>query len=185
MTTPWTITPDWQGETVAVLASGPSMSAEIAEALRSHRTIAVNFACRAAPGADILVALDGNWPQEFRDFAGLRVTGVADDDLDALYAGPFWERVRLAPSHEIEFRNSGLAAIRIAATLGATRIILAGFDAPVRYGHFYDDEVDTGEYVGLAAGIATLTAELAARGVAVERYAPPAAVAEVAAGGDE
>lgn len=170
MTTPWKITPDWQGETVAVLASGQSMSVPVAAALSRYRCIVVNFACRAAPAADMLVALDGNWPQELRDFAGIRVAGVADEDTDALYAGPFWERIRLAPNHEIEIRNSGLAAIRIAAAMGAARIILAAFDAPERPGHFYDDEVDTGdEYVGLAQGIAQLTDELAARGVVVER----------------
>ena len=116
MTTTWKITPDWQGQTVAVLASGPNMSQEVADALREHRRIVVNFTHRLAPDADMLVALDGNWPQELRDFAGLRVTGVLDDDLDALYIGPRWERVQMAPGHEIEVHNSGLTAIRIAAS---------------------------------------------------------------------
>lgn len=176
MTIAWTPNNEWAGATVAVLACGPSMSEEVAQALRGHRRIVVNAAHRLAPDADMLVALDGNWPQALREFAGLRVTGVADDSLDALYAGPMWERVRLAPNHEIEIRNSGLAAIRIAAAMGASRIIRAGFD-PERPSHFYDDEVDTGAYPGLAAAIATLTADLALRGVPVERYvAAPAAV---------
>lgn len=174
MTTPWQITPDWQGETVAVLASGPNMSAEVAEALRPYRTIAVNFAHRVAPWADMLVALDGTWPQELHDFAGLRVTGIEDADTDALYAGQWWQTVSLAPGHTVEIRNSGLAAIRIAAALGASRIILSGFD-PEQPRHFYDDEVDTGEYVGLETGIAALTGELAARGIVVERYTAPVA----------
>jgi hypothetical protein len=178
MTTPWQPNNEWAGATVAVLASGPSMNADVAEALREHRTIVVNLEHNLAPWADMLVALDGNWAQPYREFAGLRVTGVADDGLDALYVGPMWERVRLSPSHEIEFRNSGLAAIRIAAGMGASRIILAGFEPEAR-SHFYDDEEV--EYVGLAEGIAALTTELQARGIAVERFALPAEVAPAAA----
>ena len=173
MTTTWKITPDWQGQTVAVLASGPNMSQEVADALREHRRIVVNFTHRLAPDADMLVAMDGNWPQELRDFAGLRVTGVLDDDLDALYIGPRWERVQMAPGHEIEVHNSGLTAIRIVAQMGASRIILAGFD-PENPRHWYDDEVDTGNvYTGLSKALEALTAELQAKGITVETYIPP------------
>lgn len=167
MTTTWKITPDWQGQTVAVLASGPNMSQEVADALRKHRRIVVNFTHRLAPDGDMLVAMDGNWPQEFRDFAGMRVTGVLDDDLDALYIGPRWERVQLAPGHEIEVHNSGLTAIRIAAQMGAARIILAGF-SPETSGHWYDDVKE--EYRGVAQGLAAIEAELTARGVVVDRF---------------
>ena len=184
MTTPWQPNNEWAGATVAVLGSGPSMSAEVVEALREHRTIAVNDAHRLAPGADMLVALDGNWPPAQREFAGMRVTGVADDELDALYCGPMYERVTLGPNHQIEIRNSGLAAVRIAAGMGAARIILAGFE-PDRPGHFYDDEVDTGGYLGLAEGLAALIAELQARGIAVEKYAPPADVTVQLVGEDK
>lgn len=167
MTTTWKITPDWQGETVAVLASGPNMSQEVADALREHRRIVVNHTHKLAPDADMLVAMDGNWPQEWRDFAGLRVTGVQDDDLDALYIGPRWERVKLAANHEIEIHNSGLTAIRIAAEMGAARIILAGF-APDTPGHWYDDVQEA--YTGAPQGLAAIEAELTARGVIVERF---------------
>ena len=173
MTTTWKIPPDWQGETVAVLASGPNMSQEVADALREHRRIVVNFTHRLAPDADMLVAMDGNWPQEFRDFAGLRVTGVKDDSLDALYIGPRWERVTLSPVSQIEIHNSGLTAIRIAAEMGASKIIMAGFD-PENPRHWYDDEVDTGNvYTGLSKALEALRAELSAKGVTVEEYAPP------------
>lgn len=177
MTTLWKITPEWKGKTVAVLACGPSMSAEVAAALAvDHLCIVVNAAQRVAPWAAMMVALDP-WTYELEDtraFEGTRVCGVDVDGLDALYPGPMWERVTLAPGHVIEIRNSGLAAIRIAAALGASRIILAGFDPEVPR-HFYDDEVDTGDYVGLAPALVAITAELAAQGIQVERYAAPAA----------
>jgi hypothetical protein len=169
MTTIWQPSGEWAGKTVAVLASGPSMSADVAKALRKHKTIAVNFAVRAAPWADMLVALDGNWPQELRDFAGIRVTGVADDTLDARYIGMVSETLILAEGHVINIRNSGLAAIRVAAGMGASKIILAGFD-PEKRGHFYDDEVDTGVYIGVAIGLERIITEMTARGIVVERY---------------
>lgn len=171
MTTPWTPNrEDWKGATAAVFGAGPSLTPDAVEALRHHFCVAVNFACRAAPWADMLVALDGNWPAEFRDFAGMRVAGIEDAELDALYVGHRFQRVRTAAG-EIEIRNSGLEAIRIAAEMGASRIILVGFD-PERARHFYDDEVDAGPYPGVLEGLAQITAELAARGVTVERYAP-------------
>lgn len=170
MTTTWTITPEWQGQTVAVLASGQNMSQEVADALREHRRIVVNYTHRLAPDADMLVAMDGNWPQEMREFAGLRVTGVQDDSLDAIYIGPRWERVQLAPGHQIEIHNSGLTAVRIAAQMGAARIILAGFE-PETPGHWYDNEVDSSNfYTGLAQALQDLTVELQAKGVKVETY---------------
>ena len=64
--------------------------------------------------------------------------------------------------------------------MGATRIILAGFDPEAR-GHFYDDEVDTGggpdPYIGVATLLKTIEAELVGQGVAFERYTPATAVA--------
>jgi hypothetical protein len=180
MTTTWKIPADWQGETVAVLASGPNMSQDVADSLREHRRIVVNYTHRLAPDADMLVAMDGNWPQEYRDFAGLRVTGIKDDTLDALYIGPRWEPVRLDANTVIEIHNSGLTAVRIAALMGASRIIMAGFD-PENPRHWYDDHVDTGGYVGLSQALQAIEAELTARGVIVERYNAPAAPAKAKA----
>jgi len=178
MTRPWDEKPQWQGQTVAVLGTGPSLTPEVLEVLAGCPLIAVNEACRVVPHADMLVALDGNWPQEMREFAGIRLTGIEDDTLDAFYVGHRFMSVTIGVGHIVEIRNSGLEAIRIAAQLGAARVLLVGFDAA--FGgpqtHFYDDEVDTGEYVGLVAGLKQITAELAARGIVVERF-PPAEIA--------
>lgn len=164
MTTIHRITPEWAGEVVAVLASGPGLTEKVVKMLMEHKTIAVNEAIRLAPDADMLVALDGNWPKHYREFEGIKVTGVADDELDALYIGPRWETVELAPGNIVDIHNSGLTAIRIAGEMGATKIILAGFGGD---GHFYDDVKE--EYIGLERGIEKVTAELQARGVEVVR----------------
>lgn len=182
MTTPWTIPADlWSGKTVAVLASGPSMSQSLADSVRHLPRIAVRMAYRLAPDADMVLALDGPpndgfWPELMAsDFAGIRLCGV-ECDLDVRYVNLPHERIVLGPGHEIESRNNGLAAIRIAAQAGAAKILLLGFDPEIN-GHFYDDVTDPGYagewYPGLRAGLAALIAELQAKGIAVERVAQP------------
>lgn len=169
MTTPWQPAAQWRGASVAVLLSGPSMNAAVAQQLRERcdRVIAVKHTARLAPWADMLVALDAPWPDEFRAFAGMRVTGVADDTLDALYPGHFCERV-LTDGGALEIRNSGLAAMRIAAAMGAARIEVAGF-APEAQRRWHDaPELPARGYLGVHAGMVQIVNELAASGVEVE-----------------
>lgn len=167
MTTPWTITPEWQGQTVAVLGAGPDMTPELAETARGHKTIVVNRAVKFAPWADMFVALDPHhpfWDEADRlDFKGMRVCGV-ECEHDALYPGVMYETVILAPGNVIEIRNNALAAIRIAALMGAKKIMLLGFD-PERYEEVH---AHTG-FTGLVAGLAQITAELRANGIDIER----------------
>ena len=90
MTTPWTITPEWAGETVAILGAGPDMTAELAETARGYKTIAVNRAVKFAPWADMFVALDPHHPfweeAENVGFKCIRVCGI-ECDIDARYPG--------------------------------------------------------------------------------------------------
>lgn len=162
MTIPWKPAGEWAGQAVAVIAGGKSMTSEVAESLRQYRTIVADDACAIATWADMLVSVGGNWPQERRGFAGMRVTGVDDDTLDALYVGPMSERITLGVGNEVEVMDSSLAAIRIAADMGANRIILAGFD---------DDDSP------VARGVVKLIAELTIlrrhTRRTLERYTPP------------
>jgi len=164
MTQPLTITPMWQGETVAILGNGPSLDAELAAAKRPARAIAINRAVAAAPWADMLVSIDGNWPPEADDFAGMRIVGV-ESDLDAYFVHLPHEVVTLAPGNVIHLRSNALAAMRIAAAAGAAKLVLFGFDTD-RYEEIHN-------FPGLTIGLASLTAELQAQGVQVERYAAP------------
>jgi hypothetical protein len=169
VTTSWKPSPVWSGETVAVFAPGARLTAEIAESLRGHRTIAVNFAARLAPWADMLVALDLGEPEmsELEGFAGMTVCAHEKEGLNALCIGQRCEAVRMPDNRLTIILNSGLEAVRIAYEMGAARIILAGFE-PERLRHFYDDEVDTGDYIGVAAGLAAIVKETRERGVPVE-----------------
>jgi hypothetical protein len=108
--------------TFVVLGSGPSMSQELADYVRGKcHAVAVSDCYRLAPWADALVSNDRVWwathPQAL-DFAGRKFCG-----------GVFKGTAKLPA--EIGFPsdcNSGLQGMRVAAMLGATRILLLGFD---------------------------------------------------------
>lgn len=133
----WSIPRLWDGQTVAILASGPSMSQAVADQCRGIPTIAINTTFRLAPWADMLYAADEDWWKlnpGAREFAGLKVTcmdvrGVLvlrnagrvgySDDVDCVHS----------------LGNSGAQAIQIAAKAGAKRILLCGFD--MHGGHWH------------------------------------------------
>ena len=146
MTTAWSVPRDWEGETVAILASGPSMTREQAEMVRGKvRVIAVNnqgidTECNGAmvpafaPWADVLYAADQKWWGCYKDralkFAGLKVT---------LRSGlPFKEVLSLQqssqrvfdprPTHLASGGNSGYQAVHLAVHFGVKQIWLCGFD---------------------------------------------------------
>ena len=172
MTTPWTPDGIWQGETVAILGAGPDMTPELAMTAKGFKTIAVNRAVKFTPWADMFVALDPHHPfWEEKDavgFKGICVLGVEHPDYDAMYAGMFYERVAMADGHTLEVRNNALAALRIAARAGASKIILLGFDT-ARYEEVH---LETG-FSGLTQGLAQMVAELRAAGIVVEQIDTP------------
>ena len=124
------------------MASGPSLCAEDAHKVRDWqraghgKVIVVNTTFRMAPWADVLYACDGGWWRVYGNevvekFAGKRYC----------YAEPGTrygaKRVRgvcgvggLNPSTEKVNTggNSGHQAIHLARNMGATRIIMLGFD---------------------------------------------------------
>lgn len=146
MTTPWTVTPEWKGETAAILASGPSMTRAQADAVRGKcRVIAVNNSgidteCNGAlvpalaPWADILFAGDAKWWHCYKDRA-LKFPGRKVCLRPSL---PFPQVYSLKQSHKqvfderpqflVQGGNSGYMALHLAVHLGAKRIILLGFD---------------------------------------------------------
>ena len=125
----WAIPRDWTGETVAVLAAGPSMSAEVCAGLRGRcHTIAVNNVAidtvnsetgqvipALAPWADVLFAVGREVVAAVREprrraFAGLKLTGSNDlrwpevKRLQFSPRAPFDER----PTHVVMGGNSRL-----------------------------------------------------------------------------
>lgn len=147
MTTPWTVPKDWDGETVAILASGPSMNSAVAEKVRgkcrviaiSNQGIPVQDHCgvvqsAVAPWADVLYASDIKWWNVYADralkFAGMKLTMYHQSlhaSVFSLFASghaPYDDR----PTHIFGGNNSGFAATQVAIKRGAQRILLCGFD---------------------------------------------------------
>lgn len=123
----------WPGETVCILANGPSLTAEDVARCRGLKTIAIKDAIRLAPWADVLYACDKKWWRahpETASFAGLKfgleawalrpdVTVLRNTGMDGLELDPTGLRTG---------QNSGYQAINLAVHLGAKKIILLGYD---------------------------------------------------------
>lgn len=128
----WTVPRLWPGRTVAVIATGQSLTREQVEQVRDLPCVVVNDAWRLAPWAGVLYAADARWWRanpEALAFAGTKVcaqpnrpqgveymrhSGVGGFDPDPLY-------VRTGG-------NSGYQAVHVAIHTGAARILLLGFD---------------------------------------------------------
>jgi hypothetical protein len=74
----WTPEPLFKSETVFCVASGPSLTQEIADKLKGRRVIVVNSSCHFAPWADVLYFTDSGWYDTHkgivRDWPGLVVS---------------------------------------------------------------------------------------------------------------
>jgi hypothetical protein len=107
----------------AVLATGQSLSQEQADAVQGRcKVVAVSNAYKFAPWADALASCDASWWKnnpEALDFAGRKFTTAPDwQGLSEL------ERVPGVASGT----NSGLLGLMVAVQMGATRILMLGYD---------------------------------------------------------
>lgn len=149
MTGFWSVPRCFEGRTVAVLASGPSMSREVAEQVRAAGVPAIvtNNTWQLAPWAWALYAADAEWwahesNRAAHGFAGHRVslTRIAgvhelrntgrrgfDPDPSAVRTGS----------------TSGYQAVHVAVHTGAARVLLCGFDYRHTGGekHWHGDHV--------------------------------------------
>lgn len=133
----------WPGETVVIAASGPSQNeADLQHVQGKARLIVVNRTYELAPWADLLYACDFQWWGEnpkAAEFAGLKVTATARE----LAKRPWLKRVpyeegagssaevpglSLDPTRIHTGGNSGYQALNLAVLLGASRILLTGYD---------------------------------------------------------
>ena len=161
--------PPWQGQTVVCLASGPSLTEEDCRAVQASglRTVVANDTHRLVPFADVLCAADLGWWQqhnhEVRESVQRWTTSVpAAQEFDLHLF------VQRTPAS-----NSGATAVELAAELGATRVLLLGYDCSLEHGtHWHGrhertanpDEGTVGRWRG---HFASLAERLAKRGVEV------------------
>lgn len=147
--------PDWKQQTCVCIASGPSLTAEDVALVKNYRmhgammvrAIAINdcgLARRlplAAPWADILYAADAKWWSFYRPaFTDLRVSGEPVPPIQSQRGPPIeiqtipltmlarGESMPRVPGSVVSGDHSGFQALGLALTLGATRILLLGYD---------------------------------------------------------
>lgn len=115
----------------AVLATGPSMSQQLADGLRGRcKVVAVSDAYRLAPWADALASTDYAW---WRVHSGaLLFPGRKFGVIPSFRSLPEVESLPVDTG-----TNSGLLGIMAAVKLGATRVLLCGFDMHSPGKHFF------------------------------------------------
>jgi len=131
----------WPGETVAVLATGPSLSVQDVARLRGQvRVVAVNDAITLAPWADVLYSSDARWWRRYQgvpDYLGPKFSiGRSRGRADAIPGLPEVQVLLHTGMDGLEREatglrsgeHSGYAAINLAVHLGARRILLLGYD---------------------------------------------------------
>ena len=132
--------------TTVILASGPSLTQEDADAVRAWRdecsdsrpVTVINSTFRMAPWADTLYSNDDDWVGVYldeikRDFAGRVICGHPDWRGDRFVQFIPFDRDAIGlqspkAGHIAWGMNSGSAAISLAVFQGARRIILLGYD---------------------------------------------------------
>lgn len=185
MPTWWKVPPMWKGRTVAILASGPSMSPSVISRVVAAGlpAIVINNSWRLHPKAEVLYAADQIWWETERpDFQGLKVT-AGDSNLPSdVHALRITGADGFDPDPECVRTggNSGYAAVHLAAHAGASRILLFGFD--MRPGHWHGDHprplrnAPAETYDRWVRRFAGLSEALKARGVEVINCTPGSAL---------
>lgn len=135
--------PQWSGQLVAIVASGPSVKELDLSVLRGRcRVIAINTSYKLVPFADVLYACDFNWWRSYLPkFDGLKV--CASDGVDKHVQDVHRVTIRkngtqyaneiiTAPKGTIGGGwNSGFQALNLAVQFGANRVLLIGYDYKV------------------------------------------------------
>lgn len=162
----WTPEPIFRGKRVFILASGPSLTPEVCEAVRGQPAIVVNSSCRAAPWADVLYFTDSGW---FEHIDNGRNLALFEDGTPRRKVVEEWpglvvsmsRRAKLALPDKVkrvkgemrpdfprlgaavirQGRSSGQTAISLGIAMGAAEEVLLGFDMRVVDGreHHHDD----------------------------------------------
>lgn len=168
--------------TVVCLGCGPSLTAEDVDRCRDQvdGCVAVNDSYRLAPWATALYAADARWwrwhAEAVRGFPGLKysVQPLSRTSVpEVIVLENTGDRgLELAPTGLRTGQNSGYQAINLAVHLGATRVLLLGYDMATQKGrasHWFGEHPDKKRtsYNRFLPYFETLVAPLAAIGVTV------------------
>jgi hypothetical protein len=135
--------PNWQGQTVLIVASGPSAAGALLRDFKGRcRAIAINESWRLCEWADVLYGCDGAWWRA-RDgvpgFEGAKLCyearacrefGLGRVEIERHCDRILTDRVGCVG----DGGNSGFQALNLAVQFGAKRVILIGFDMQLDHG---------------------------------------------------
>ena len=137
---PWIIPKIWEGETVFIIGGGPSLKDMDLAPLQYQRTIGTNQAFRDFPWVSVLYFGDCGFYslvyKALNKWKGLKVTSCARVPEQGK-GWPHIRRVGRSKPFGLETTkqgfiawngNTGASAINIAFWLGASRVVLLGFD---------------------------------------------------------
>lgn len=123
---------DWRNRTAVILASGPSLTVEQAQAVTHLPSITTNSTHELAPWADVHYACDFLWWRLNYSKVQHKSSCWTQDRMSAERYGINWVRQDAKPGlGTTNLRvngNSGFGAINLAYLFGARRILLLGFD---------------------------------------------------------
>jgi hypothetical protein len=140
--------PRWQGETIAIVASGPTAKTAGVELLQAKcKIIAINESWQLCPWADALYGCDGNWWKlhwGVEKFKGLKLS--VDHDACMLFKDikevtlpdtDCNEILTDVPGHIGSGGNSGFQSLNLAVQFGGKRILLIGYDMRIDLGEHW------------------------------------------------
>lgn len=183
----WSCPPDlWRGETVFVLAGGPSLIGFDAGVLLGRgRVLAIKESCLLAPFADALLFVDAPWFDRERAlidrFAGPVVTTATNAALHPcvrLMKRGLDRGLADAPDTLNYAATVVYAALNLIAHAGAARAVLLGMDhgfdaaGPARHHDRNPLPPPPGAFTRQAEALATISGPLAERGVDVLNATP-------------
>ena len=142
----WKVPKMWEGETVFIIGGGPSLNDLDLSLIHDKRCIGVNNAYRLGDWVDICWFGDSRWLEwhqnrknlrdGWREFAGIRASSAAriKDHKDIKYVAlsqgkPYG--IETDPYKICWNKTSGTSAINLAYHLGASKIVLLGFDMQI------------------------------------------------------
>jgi hypothetical protein len=145
--------PQWSGETVALIASGPTAKKANVAALKGRtKIIAINESYQLCPWADALYACDADWwklKHGVPEFHGLKISRASDAkdspayrldyaDVKKIKVERYGDKLELHDIGKIgSGGNGGFQALNLAVQFGATKIMLIGYDMRVDLGEHW------------------------------------------------
>src|SRR5262245_44675 len=140
--------PSWEGETIAIIGSGPSAKKAGVELLQGRaKVIAINESWQLAPWADMVYGCDGTWwrlHDGLKKFKGIKVS--QDKDACNLYKDINRIVVPDVKSNDILMEplgyvgaggNSGFQCLNLAVQFRPKLILLVGFDMRIDLGEHW------------------------------------------------